>query len=333
MRAALIATLLPVILTAQQPPPIRVIDFYGLHHVPRARVEQALGIREGDPLPESKEAVEARLAKIPGVRAAHVGGTCCYEGGFVLWIGIEENGAPKLTFRDAPKANIHLPDALNKSVDDFYVAMEDAVRAGRDADDASRGYSLMVDPKTRAIQQRFIGYAKDNLPVIRQVLWNAASDRERAHAAQVIAYAPDPRTVVPDLVHAIDDPSDDVRNTAMRALAIMAAYSSQHPDAHIQIPVTPFIKLLNSPVWTDRNKSLGTLRYITANRSAKELSALRREAMPALIEAAHWKLAGYAESALYVLGHIGGMREAAIAKAIEKRDVDAVVRAARHRRV
>jgi hypothetical protein len=279
-RSILIAFLLPAIVNAQQSPSIRIIDFYGLHRVPRARVAEALAIHEGDPLPDSKEAVEQRLVKIPGVRAAHVSGTCCYQGGFVLWIGIEETAATKLTFRKAPTANMHLPDAVNKSVDEFYVALEDAVRAGRDADDVSQGYSLIADPKARAIQQRFIGYARDNLPIIRQVLWNAASDRDRAHAAQVIAYAPEPRTIIPDLVHAIDDPSDDVRNAAMRSLGVMAMYGEQHPGAHIQIPVKPFIKFLNSPVWTDRNKALTTLRYITSDRDPEALAALRREALP-----------------------------------------------------
>lgn len=328
LRRALIASLLPAIVAAQSSPTIRVIDFYGLHRVHRARVEEALGIREGDPLPDSKAALEQRLAKIAGVRAAHLSGTCCYEGGFVLWIGIEENGAPKLTFRPAPKANVHLPDAVNKSVDDFYVAMEDAVSAGRDADDTSRGYSLMVDPKARAIQERFIGYARENLPIIRQVLWNAASDRERAHAAQVIAYATDPRAVIPDLVHAIGDPSDDVRNAAMRALAVMAMYGEQHPEARIQIPAAPFIKFLNSPVWTDRNKALSTLEHVTSNRDRAALAALRRDAMPALTEAANWKLIGYAKSPLYILGRIGGMTDAAIADAIQKGDRKRIVSAA-----
>jgi len=49
--------------------PIRIIDYYGLHRVPRARVAEVLAIHEGDPLPDSKEAVEQRLGKIPGVRA------------------------------------------------------------------------------------------------------------------------------------------------------------------------------------------------------------------------------------------------------------------------
>src|SRR4029079_16782502 len=157
------------------------------------------------------------------------------------------------------------------------------------------------------------------------VLWNAASDRERAHAAQVIAYAPEPRTVIPDLVHAIDDPSDDVRNAAMRSLGVMAMYGEQHPDAHIQIPVKPFIKFLNSPIWTDRNKALMTLRYITSNRDPEALAALRREAMRALIEAANWKLIGYAESALYVIGRIGGMPDAAIADAIRRGDREHII--------
>src|SRR5581483_977847 len=105
---------------------IKVIDFYGVTSVPRAKLERALALHEGDPLPASKEAVEKRLAAVPGVRAAHLGGTCCYEGGYVVWVGIEENGAPRLTFRKPPNGTATLPAGVEKSVDEFYTAMEKA---------------------------------------------------------------------------------------------------------------------------------------------------------------------------------------------------------------
>src|SRR5579884_3345791 len=94
---------------------IKIIDFYGVRNVPRASLERALDLREGDPLPESKEGVEERLAAVPGVRAAHVGAVCCYDGGYVLWIGIEENGAPRLTFRKPPNGSATLPADIDKS--------------------------------------------------------------------------------------------------------------------------------------------------------------------------------------------------------------------------
>src|SRR4051812_16819718 len=141
-------------------PHITVVDFYGVRKVPRKKLERALNVHEGDPLPESREAVEQRLQRVPGVRAAHVGGTCCYQDGYVLWIGIEETDAPMLKFRPAPTGTATLPADLDQAVDDFYGALEAAVQAGRDQDDLSRGYSLVADPKARAIQEQFLTYAK-----------------------------------------------------------------------------------------------------------------------------------------------------------------------------
>jgi hypothetical protein len=200
--------------------------------------------------------------------------------------------------------------------------MEKAVREGRDQDDWSHGYSLMADPETRAIQERFITYAKRDLPTLREVLRTAARERERTHAAQVIAYAPDPRDVVPDLLSAVDDPSEDVRNAAIRSLLVMST--------KIPIPPQAFIRLLNSPSWTDRNKSLGVLNNATAHhRDAATLALLKREAMTPLVEAARWKIIGYADPALRILGRIGGMSEQAIDKAIARGDRETIIRAAR----
>ena len=41
-------------LATAQAPRIGIIEFYGLHKVPEAKIRQALQAREGDPLPPSK---------------------------------------------------------------------------------------------------------------------------------------------------------------------------------------------------------------------------------------------------------------------------------------
>ena len=304
---------------------IAVIDFYGLRHVSRAALQRALTIREGDPLPESKEALERRLASIPGVRAAHLGVVCCTDGGVVVWVGIEEKGSPRVPFRAPPTGNATLPADIDRAVDDFYVALENGVRNGKTGDDASRGYSLVEEPTARAIQLRFIDFAKRDLAILREVLRTSSSERERTHAAQVIAYAPNPQTVVPDLVAAMDDPSEDVRNAAIRALLIMATYARLHPQAKIAIPSRPFVKLLQSTSWTDREKAIGALDQLTVSRDPQILSMLRKEALPELTEAARWKLIGYAAPALSILGRIAAMPEDEIQKAIAAGDRNRVI--------
>jgi hypothetical protein len=57
-------------------PVIGTLDFYGLRKVTEAKVRQALGVREGDPLPSSKGDVEERLDAIPGVVESHLEAVC-----------------------------------------------------------------------------------------------------------------------------------------------------------------------------------------------------------------------------------------------------------------
>jgi hypothetical protein len=50
-----------------QAPRIGIIDFYGLRKVTQTKVLQALGVREGDPLPPSKGDTEERLDAVQGI--------------------------------------------------------------------------------------------------------------------------------------------------------------------------------------------------------------------------------------------------------------------------
>ncbi|MGZ4808245.1 MAG: hypothetical protein ACXV7D_02865, partial [Thermoanaerobaculia bacterium] len=97
--ACLLAVVVASVANAQRPS-IAGLEIFGLRHVSEARVRKALALREGDPLPESKEAIEQRVAKINGVRAAHLEGVCCVEGGkYLLWLGVEEEGSTAMHFR------------------------------------------------------------------------------------------------------------------------------------------------------------------------------------------------------------------------------------------
>ena len=80
----------------------------------------------------------------------------------------------------------------------------------------------MHDPAARAIQERFVTYAKRDLGQLRLVLQSSGDAVHRALAALVLGYAPDKPAVVEDLVHGISDPDEEVRNNAMRALMVFA---------------------------------------------------------------------------------------------------------------
>src|ERR1700704_4298708 len=95
-------------LVSAQAPRIGTLDFYGLHRVSEAKLRQALGAREGDPLPASKGDAEDRLIKVPGVIEGHLEAVCCDAGKMVLYVGIEEKGAAHFDLRDAPTGSVRL---------------------------------------------------------------------------------------------------------------------------------------------------------------------------------------------------------------------------------
>jgi len=73
----------------------------------------------------------------------------------------------------------------------------------------------------------------------------------------------------------VTDRNPIVRNNSIRVLAVLAAHD---PNIARQIPPDPFIPMLRSLDWTDRNKALFLLDPITAARDPKALESLRRQA-------------------------------------------------------
>jgi hypothetical protein len=298
---------------------IGIIDFYGLRKVSRQQVRGELGLNEGDPMPQSASAaseVVRRLQRIPGVAGARLEPVCCDpEGKGMLFIGIAEKGAPQVDYRPPPTSAASLPPEMVATYRRFEDAWDEAVRKGDTGDDYSHGHSLAANPAVRAVQERFPAYAAAHLETLRHVLRTSADPEQRRIAAWIIGYAPKKRDVVEDLTYALKDPDDGVRNNTTRALGAIAALAQQDPQQGIRIQPAPFIAMLNSIVWSDRNKALMVLMYLTQNRSAAVLDPLRKRAVPALVEMARWKSAGHALPAYLVLGRVAGLDENELWKA------------------
>jgi len=311
-----------------QIPPIGIIDFYGLRTVREDQVRAALQVREGDSFPESKAEIERRIGSVPGVTRARISGVCCDAGKSIMYVGIEEAGAPPVRFRPAPTGTVHLPDDLLRTGAALDTAQRAAILRGDAAEDQSRGHSLAHDSAARAIQERFVGFAARDSAVLRDVLRNSADSAHRALAAEVIAYGADKSAAIPALTDAMLDPSSGVRNNAMRALALIALYARAHPELRLGVPAAPFIDMLSSPIWTDRNKSSMALMQLTEGRDSTLLRELRVRALPVLTEMARWRSVAHAVPSLVILGRIGGMSEDAIAAAVARGDRQAVIDAA-----
>lgn len=308
------------------PDTLSSVDLYGLRTVPEAAVRAAIGLRPGDPAPASADSIRARVAALPGVAEVDVARVCCSEdGGAMLYVGIRETGTAAVTYRAAPTGAARLPGEVVAAGEAFEDALMSAVRRGAAEEDHSQGYSLAKDSAMRAVQERFIGFAAIYADTLRNVLLTSADAGHRALAAQVIAYHTDRERVARDLLHAVEDPDDDVRNNAVRALAVLSGWANEHPEAGIVIPPDPFIDLLNSVSWTDRNKGVFALIPLTESRDPALLAALRTRALPSLVEMARWTNPGHAMAAYMVLARVAGLDDRAAFEAYQAGEREAVI--------
>jgi hypothetical protein len=302
------------------------IDLYGLRTVPEAAVRTAIGLRPGDPVPASADSIRARVAALPGVAEVDVARVCCAEdGGTMLYVGIRETGTPALSYRAAPAGDARLPEEIVAAGAAFESALMSAVRSGNVEEDDSLGYSLARDSAMRAVQERFIAFAARDGDVLRNVLHTSADAGHRALATQIIAYHADRTAVARDLLHAVGDPDDEVRNNAVRALAILAGWANAHPEAGITIPAEPFIGFLNSVLWTDRNKGVFALIALTDSRDSALLAQLRTQALPSLVEMARWTNPGHAMAAYLILARMAGLDDASAFQAWQTGDRESVI--------
>jgi hypothetical protein len=314
---------------------IGVVDFYGLRHVSENAARQAFGIPEGamgivDGMPVAAlDAAVGRVRKVRGVRDARTEIVCCNEGRVIVFVGVEEDGAPTVVFRPAPRGDVRLANKILELNERLSVALEDAARRGTSSEDRSTGHALADDSSARAIQQQFIAYAARHRTQIREVTRRSSDSAHRALAAELLGYAPVTQSVVDDLMYATADSSSVVRNNATRALGVLASFASSRPDVKIHVSTAPFVALLNSPAWTDRNKAAMLLVELSRSRPPDLLACLRAGALDALIEMARWRSPGHANAPFWLLGRVAGLTDTAIDDAWKRHDPERLVAAAR----
>ena len=325
--AAVLALMLASGPASAQLPRVGIIDFYGLRTLEPADLANALALQIGDSLTVPAAVLRERLLGVPGVRDATVNTVCCEGGRTIVYVGIREARAETIEFDAAPNGSARLPAEVVKAADEFMNAVFEGVRSGQNAEDDSEGHAVPLYAPARASQQKLIDYAIAHVAEIRGVLKTAGDPRQRALAAQMIAYTKDKALVVADLVTATRDPDANVRNNAVRALAVMAIYEQKHPDANFKISYAPFIDLLNSLEWTDRNKAAFALTALTEPRDPDLLRELRERAIESLVEMARWRAFGHAAAAGMILGRIGGLAENEIFALLQK-NREAVIAAA-----
>jgi hypothetical protein len=310
-----------------QTPTIDVLDFFGLRKMPEARIRKVLAFKEGDPFPRSKGDVEQRLDEDPGIVESHLEAVCCDGGKTVLYVGIEEKGAPHFDLRDTPENDVTLPPEILADYRDFLDAYASAVRRGAAAEDLTHGHSLMADPLAREIQLKFFDLAKNNLRGLRDAVRNSSDDELRAAAVYVMSYAEDKRIIIDDLQYALRDADPSVRANAVQALLAIVVYARLHPDLAIHIEPTWFIEMLNSLAWSDRDRAMKVLQILTDTRDASTLDLLRERALPSLIEMSRWKTLAHALPAFVLTGRVAGWTDQQIQDAWTSGDREPLIAA------
>jgi hypothetical protein len=313
-------------LLAGQVPRIGQIEYYGLHKITSERLQRVLNLKAGDPLPPSKGDLEDQLEAVPGVVQALLEAVCCEDGKAVLFVGIEEKGAPHFAFRSEPAGEAVLPPDLVELYRKYVDAVQTAAHRGSTAEDLTEGHPLMADPGVRALQEQFVTIAKERLPVIRDVLRNAPEAEERATAAALIGYAPDKKAVLDDLQYALQDPEEGVRANAVRAMTAIAVLAARKPDLEIRIQSTWFIEMLNSVVLSDSTRAAAALVSLTEKEATGALEQIRERGLTALVEMARWRTLSYALPAYILIGRMAGLSEREIHETWTEGDRESVIR-------
>ncbi len=182
------------------------------------------------------------------------------------------------------------------------------------------------DPALRALTLAIRSYAVDREPELKQILQTASDPRDRRAAATLLGYVRRSPAQAEALSKAITDPDDEVRNNAVRALAVLSAATTYDP---LQIDIKPLIDLLYSGSWTDRNKASLPLYRVTDLRNPTVLNSLRSDAMGPLIEGGSWKdVPGHSTPFLVILGRLAGMPDQQLQDLLKSGNANKIIWAA-----
>jgi len=266
---------------------IAVIEFFGSKGIDVAQVRQALPIHPGDPMTDDvQEAVKRAVRRVLGRDATDVGQVCCIgDGDTAIFIGLPGESSRRVVYNRGPAGDAPVSKELASIYDRKMDAWVNAVQSGNAEEDGTPGYSLLKHPATRTLQLAEREYALKHEDEIVRTLESDRHGEQRAIAADALGYcARSPRQLAA-LVHAVRDPDGTVRNNATRALGEILRGD---PAVAAQIPPDPFIELVRSGVWSDRNKGSIALMMLVQSAPPEVLRRIKAEAGDALAEIAAW---------------------------------------------
>ena len=313
---------------AHRPFKVGAIHYYGYEGIDLAGVKAKMPMHVGDTVTIASFDKKAAMGEVSGATGHGVSDVsliCCDDDGAMLvYVGLEGASSRPLAVRHEFAGSAGLPPEAVSLYEREGPALMEAVAAGRAGEDYSGEYPLSVDPQLRKVQVAMHEFAAVHADVIAGVLAESEDARQRIMAAELEGYAPRSEKQVKALSQAASDPDSDVRNNAVRALMELAAKP-------MPIDPQPFVAMLFSGRWTDRNKASGLLERVTEKGNADVLTVLRHEAMEPLIEGASWD-AGHSFAFKALLSRCLGLPLEAVEKRIASGDTESLRAAARAKR-
>jgi hypothetical protein len=310
----------------ERPKLIGEIEFFGYAGIDLDKVRAALPFQEkenfvGEDYAGKLEKAGNVIKSMTGHYPTAINNVCCDpRGNYIIFIGLS---GKTLTYNPKPSGTTRLPLKALNMYERFMQTLNEGLQKGNFTEDRSKGYALAAYPPMRSVQLEMRAYALAHDALLRSVLETSAEDQQRIVAAQLLGYARQSDSQLNSLVKATRDSNDTVRNNATRALIVLASSSAKIASG---IPAAGFAEMLLSGTWSDLNKSVGLLDFVTAkNRDEKVLAQLqRKEVLERLIEMARWR--SHWESAANLLGRIAGIDEQRLKQLVSDSKAEVIIK-------
>ena len=309
---------------------IGVVNYFGYSGIDLAKIRSQVPLRPGDTITHatfSKAPTNAVVERLTGHQTTDLNITCCDDKRqLLIYIGLAGASSHPSSPNSPPDEAVRLEPAALDLYDQGTAALEHAVSSGDTGEDDSKGYMVSNDPALHKINLAMRAYATNRETEFIHVLERAAEPRQRQVAAELLGYVPRSSRQIDALAKASNDSDDNTRNNAVRALSVLSSARDAEP---LHINPTPFIRLLFSGKWTDRNKASLFLSHLTDQRDSALLAALRKRALPPLIEGASWSEdPGHSIPFLVILGRIGGIKDDKLMQLIGAHDIQVIIHSA-----
>jgi hypothetical protein len=291
------------------------IYYFGLDGLDLETIRSNMAVLAGDELDsdnpywlqELQDRIRQSVREATGKEATDVA-FVSFNGRNVVYVGLPGASVRSRSYNATPREEI----SLNAEVVDLYEGMLMALATyhSGSAEAADRYTELYRTAKQRAAQMP---------ELIARVLNGSSSAAQRRVAAKLLGMVANEPNQINALVQASFDEDRTVRNNAVSSLTEIA--ESEHSE---QLPASIFMDMLNSGIWTDRNKASCVLVGITRMRKRELLQQLRLTALTSLKEMAQWDLL-HASPALVLIGRINGIAEDQLEALIASKRIDEIV--------